>query len=185
MPLQRPRHLLSCAVLGTALLLSACGFQLRGTATEDIPLQELRLSVQDEYGQIHRALRESLISHGVRVTDSARYHLQLQEADSRRSLGNASRGGPIERELRSELTYVISNRDGRLLLGPETLTAQRSYGADRNNVTGNTEEEQLLRNEMHQELIRQLVLRLSHVSPAALEAREQALDGSGQPAPTR
>src|SRR5690606_35793925 len=93
--------------------------------------------------------------------------------------------GPIERELRSELTYVISNRDGRLLLGPETLTAQRSYGADRNNVTGNTEEEQLLRNEMHQELIRQLVLRLSRVSPAVLEAREQALDGSGQPAPTR
>src|SRR5690554_8239714 len=70
MPLQRPRHLLSCAVLGAALLLSACGFQLRGTATEDIPLQELRLSVQDEYGQIHRALRESLINHGVRVTDS-------------------------------------------------------------------------------------------------------------------
>src|SRR5690554_8011722 len=83
------------------------------------------------------------------------------------------------RELRSELTYVISNRDGRLLLGPETLTAQRSYGADRNNVTCNTEEEQLLRNEMHEELMRQLVLLLSYASPAVLEAREQSLDVSG------
>src|SRR5690606_36458879 len=111
MPLQRPRHLLSCALLGAALLLSACGFQLRGTATEGIPLQETRQSVQHEVRQIHRALRDSLIIHGVQVTDSARCHLQLQEAASRRSVGNASCGGPIERELRSELTYVISNRD--------------------------------------------------------------------------
>lgn len=185
MPLQRPRHLLSCAVFGAALLLSACGFQLRGTVTEDIPLQELRLSVQDEYGQLQRALRETLVNHGVRVTDSARYHLQLHEADRRRSLGSASRGGPVERELRSELTYQISNNAGQVLLGPETLSAQRAYGADRNNVTGNTEEEQLLRNEMRQELIRQLVLRLSHVSPTALQAREQAMDDSGQPAPAR
>ena len=47
---------------------------------------------------------------------------------------------------------------------------------DTDNLTGTSEEEDLLRREMRDDLTRQLLFRLSSLSESELSAREEALD---------
>lgn len=54
-------------VMGLAVLLSACGFQLRGTSVTELAIKELDLSARNAYGQTVTQLRQVLISSGVNV----------------------------------------------------------------------------------------------------------------------
>ena len=177
MPLQRPRHLLSCAVLGASLLLSGCGFHLRGTSVDSVKLDELNVSARNSYGLTYQSVLEALQVNGVDVRSSAPYHLQLlDEHKERRAVTYTYRATPAEYELTSELTFQISDHQSRPLVGPETLSTQRVYVNDKDNLIGTSEEEALLHREMLQDLTRQLMFRLSSISASDLAAREQALD---------
>ncbi len=44
-------------VMGLAVLLSACGFQLRGTGTNELTVKELDLSARDAYGTTVKMLQ--------------------------------------------------------------------------------------------------------------------------------
>ena len=47
-------------VMGLAVLLSACGFQLRGTGTNGLSLKELDVSARNAYGETVTQLRQTL-----------------------------------------------------------------------------------------------------------------------------
>ena len=177
MRLQRPRHLLSCTILGASLLLSACGFHLRGSGVNNVTLDELHVSVQDRHSQTHQQVVEALQDSGVALRRSAPYHLQLLDEPRERRAVSYSRGSTsAEYELSHQLRFQVSNATGQVLVGPETLTTYRSYVSDRDNLVASSEEERLLQREMRQDLTRQLMLRLSRLSVEDLAARERALE---------
>lgn len=177
MRLQQSRHLLGCALLGASLLLSACGFQLRGTGGENISLDALHVSTEDNHSPTRVQIVERLQSSGVVVNSSARYELQLlAEPVERRAVSYARRSTPAEYELTHSLVYQIADRNGRALIGPETLTTRRAYAADQDNLVASGEEEALLQREMRQDLVRQLMFRLSRISSSDLANRERAIE---------
>jgi len=47
-------------VMGLAVLLSACGFQLRGTGTNELTIKELDVSARNAYGETVVQLRDTL-----------------------------------------------------------------------------------------------------------------------------
>lgn len=47
-------------VMGLAVLLSACGFQLRGTGTTELAIKELDVSARNAYGETVTQLRQTL-----------------------------------------------------------------------------------------------------------------------------
>lgn len=176
MRLQQSRHLLSCTLLAASLLLSACGFQLRGTGVDNMSLDALHVSAQDTHSPIRQQVLDALRSSGVAVRSSAPYQLQLlNESQFRRAVSSGSRSAPAEYELRRELVFQITNRAGQPLLGPETLTAQRAYVGDRDNLVASSEEEAMLQQEMRQDLTRQLMFRLSRISADDLAERNRGL----------
>ncbi len=175
--LKRPRQLLGCAVLGAGLLLSACGFQLRGTGVDNISLEEIRLTSNQLNNPTFDQLLSALQSEGVRVTDVADYHLQLiEDRHEQVALSYTGRASAAEVELRQHLTFRIMDTQGRVLIGPETLSTQRVYINDRDNIVGTGEEQELLRREMRRDMVRQVLFRLSALSESELSARERALD---------
>ena len=175
--LKRPRQLLSCAVLGAGLLLSACGFQLRGTGVDNISLEEIRLTSNQLNNPTFDQLLAALQNEGVRLTDGADYHLQLiEDRHEQVALSYTSRASAAEVELRQHLTFRIMDTQGRVLIGPETLSTQRVYINDRDNIVGTGEEQELLRREMRGDMVRQMLFRLSALSESELSARERALD---------
>lgn len=175
--LNHPRRLIGCILIGLSLALSGCGFHLRGTGVDSVQLDELQLSARNSYGELYRNIRQALRIDGVEINETAPYRLQLlEERLDKTAVTYTSRATPAEFELKTSLTFQISDDSGRALVGPATLRAERLFVNDTDNLTGTSEEEDLLRREMRDDLTRQLLFRLSSLSESELSAREQALD---------
>lgn len=153
-------------------LLTACGFQLRGTGSDDFALQELGLSARDAYGETVKDVRRMLESSGVRVHGGAPYQLVLVREDQRqRAASYTSAARSAENELSASLDYEV--RSGNLLLLADRLEVQKVYVHDANNLIGSDQEAQQLRVEMRRELVQQLAMRLQQLNPARLAKLEE------------
>lgn len=163
-------------VVGLAVLLSACGFQLRGTGTTDLAIAELDLSARDAYGDTVKMLRDALENSGVKVYTGAPYKLVLtSEQQSQRSLSYAGAGRSAEYELNNVLNYEIRGQNNLVLLD-DKLQVQKVYLHDGNNITGSDQESSEVRGEMRRDLVQRMMLRLQQLSPAQLDQLQQTAD---------
>jgi LPS-assembly lipoprotein len=167
-------------VIGLATLLSACGFQLRGTGDVQFALKELDVSAHNAYGETVKEVRDALQNNGVRVYPGAPYRLVLSnEQEDRRAASFTSSARTAEYGLTKTLAYEI--RGGKdLLLLSDKLEAQSFYTQDSNNLIGGDQEAAQARQEMNRELIQQLVLRLQQVTPQQLEQIQQSAEAKAQ-----
>ncbi|ATH80643.1 hypothetical protein CO724_05495 [Ectopseudomonas mendocina] len=163
-------------VIGLAALLSACGFQLRGTGDVQFALKELNVSARNAYGETVKELRDVLENNGVRVHAGAPYKLVLSnESENRRTASYSSGARTAEYELTLGLEYEIRGAQNLLLTGNK-LEVQNYYQQDDNNLTGSDQEAAQLRNELRREMIQQLALRLQQITPAQLDQLQQTAE---------
>lgn len=164
------------AVVGLALLLSACGFQLRGTGTTSFALQEISLQARDSYGETVQALEELLQNSGVRVTPDARYTLDLVREQSRqRTASYTTAARTAEYELTQILDYQIRGPQSTVLL-EDQVEVSKVYVHDSSNLISSDQEASQLRREMRRELLQQLSMRLRNITPAQLDQLQQTAD---------
>lgn len=167
-------------VIGLATLLSACGFQLRGTGDVQFALKELDVSARNAYGETVNQVRDVLQDNGVKVYPGAPYRLVLSnEQENRRAASFTSSARTAEYELTKTLEYEIRGSKDLLLIS-DKLEAQSFYTQDGNNLIGGDQEAAQIRQEMNRELIQQLVQRLQQISPAQLEQLQQTAEAKAQ-----
>ncbi|HSX71212.1 MAG TPA: LPS assembly lipoprotein LptE, partial [Pseudomonas sp.] len=160
-------------VIGLAVLLSACGFQLRGTGSAEFALKEIDLQARNAYGDTVKQLRQLLENSDVKVHNGAPYLLLLaNEQETQRTASVTSSARSAEYELTTHLDYEIRGEKNMLLLR-DKLEVQRVYVHDENNLIGSSQESAQLRQEMRRELIQQVSLRLQLLTPARLEQLQQ------------
>ena len=160
-------------VIGLAALLSACGFQLRGTGDTSFAITEIDLQARNAYGDTAKQLRQLLENSGVQVHNGAPYRLFLaNEQESQRTASRTGSARSAEYELTTELDYEIRGEKNLLLL-QDSLEVQSVYVHDGNNLIGSGQESAQLRKEMRRELVQQMALRLQLLSPARLEQLQQ------------
>jgi len=163
-------------VMGLAVLLSACGFQLRGTGTTELAIKELDLSARNAYGETVTQLRQVLQSSGVKVYVGAPYKLVLtREQESQRSLSYAGAGRSAEYEMTTVLNYDIQGQNDLTLLS-DKLQVQKVYIHDGNNLVGSDQESLEVRKEMRRDLVQNMMLRLQLLTPAQLDQLQQTAD---------
>lgn len=163
-------------IVGLAALLSACGFQLRGTGDVQFALKELSVSARNAYGETVEQARAVLENNGVRVHAGAPYQLVLSnESENRRTASYNSGTRTAEYELRMGLEYEIRGAQN-LLLTSDSLEVQNYYQQDDNNLTGSDQEAAQLRGELRRELIQQLAQRLQQITPAQLDQLQQSAE---------
>ncbi|KIH81563.1 LPS assembly lipoprotein LptE [Pseudomonas batumici] len=167
-------------VMGLAVLLSACGFHLRGTGTNELTIKELSVSARNAYGDTVKQLTQVLENSGVKVYNGAPYKLVLtDEQDTQRDATYSGSGRNAEYELNTALYYEIrGDHDRQLLTGK--LQVQKYYVHDGNNITAGDTEATQLRKEMRRDLIQQMVLRLQLLTPAQLDALQQTADAKAK-----
>jgi LPS-assembly lipoprotein len=160
-------------IVGLAALLSACGFQLRGTGDTQFALKELNVTARNAYGETVQQLRDVLQSNDVKVYAGAPYTLVLSnESENRRSASYNSGARTAEYELVMALEYQIRGAQN-LLLTSNRVEVQNYYQQDDNNLTGSDQEAAQLRNELRRELIEQLAQNLQQITPAQLDQLQQ------------
>ncbi|KZN18007.1 MULTISPECIES: LPS assembly lipoprotein LptE [Pseudomonas] len=163
-------------VMGLAVLLSACGFQLRGTGTTELAIKELDLSARNAYGETVTQLRQVLESSGVKVYSGAPHKLVLtDEQESQRILSYAGAGRTGEYQMTMVLNYDIRGQSNLPLLS-DKLEVQKVFIHDGNNLVGSDQEANDARKEMRRELVQRMMLRLQQMSPTQLEQLQQTAD---------
>lgn len=163
-------------VMGLAVLLSACGFQLRGTGTTELAIKELDLSARNAYGETVTQLRQMLEGSGVKVYSGAPYKLVLtDEQESQRILSYAGAGRTGEYQLNSVLSYDIRGQ-GNLPLLSDKLEVQKVFIHDGNNLAGSDQEASDVRKQIRRELIQRMMLRLQQLTPTQLDQLQQTAE---------
>ena len=167
-------------IVAMATLLSACGFQLRGTGDADFAIKEIDLQARNAYSDTVKALRQLLENSGVKVHNGAPYRLVLSnEQQEQRTASYTSSARGAEYELTTKLDYEIRGSKNMMLL-KDQLEVQNIYVHDGNNLTGSTQESDQLRDEMRRDLVQQLSVRLQLLTPAQLEQLQQEAEARAQ-----
>lgn len=158
-----------------SVMLTACGFHLRGTKEAQIDIKDMSVSAGDRYGTFVKELRERLKQEGVQVHDDAIYKLSVTEHWNSRnvSFSNSMRGNEIERIL--DLKFRIHGT-GNLLLVEESVEARGVYNNDTNNIVGSELEEERINAQVRSSAIDLMMYRLQAISSADLEKLQQAAE---------
>lgn len=162
---------LSATVLFTAccLLLSACGFHLRGSADIAEPLRQLTLKTPERSrSQLAPILRRQLEANGVSVNQGAGYLLTIvSEKRSRREATLGADADIDEYELTTKVNFIVKDPQGEIVL-ERNIEAERTYDYDTDAETASNAQEAQLYTEMDRQLANQILRLYTHVKPTTL-----------------
>ncbi|MBI5462248.1 MAG: hypothetical protein HY941_08705 [Gammaproteobacteria bacterium] len=160
----QPNRAAVFVIMLTALLLTACGFHLRGDVKLAAVLNKVYIEGNDPYDPLVRELTRSLTTTGAAVVaeskDATAVLQILKNSGSRRVLSVSSAGKVREYELYQTLEFKVRDAAGRELLAPQRLELTRDYLFDKEDVLGKSSEEEMLRRDMRRDLVRLAMLRL-------------------------
>jgi len=144
-------------LLIATLLITSCGFQLRGNAEVPTAMRELALQMPAGRSALRLELSRTLRSNGIELAAAAPYSLQiLKEKQGRRVASLDERVKADEYELRTEVHFQVTQGD-KFLIAPTTVRTERVYTYDADAITAENEQEALLRREMQQDISRQIL----------------------------
>tara|TARA_B100000941_G_scaffold90768_1_gene62872 strand:+ start:168 stop:656 length:489 start_codon:yes stop_codon:yes gene_type:complete len=132
-----------------AMLLSGCGYQLRGNI--DLPSDLKQVSVvSQKYSDLVRNISQRFSNSDIKVVNKSDRNLYrvkiVSEVFNRRQLSINISGRVNEYELIYNVTYQISGPDEKSK--EETLSLYRDYSFDENNIMGNADREAQIKKEM-------------------------------------
>ncbi len=152
-------------VVGFVVLLSACGFKLRGSVDLPPVLQDVYIESANPFTGMARAMRIELQTAGANVLedkDSATAILVIHhERSENRVLSVGSTGRATEYELYNEVGFSLRDREGKQLVKPQTLRQTGNLVFDENEVLGKISEAEGIHRQIRANLARQAIMRIS------------------------
>ncbi len=171
------RHILTLLLL---LVLTACGFHLRGAVQLSPALAEMTLRDARPATDVAPELRRALKSEGIRLSDSASLVLQVKaERYGKRVLSVNSSGGAQEYGLSYSVSFSLTGEAGAPWLAEQTVTVTRDLRFDANAVLGTGNEETQLKTEMRRDAVLQILRRLQKAKPLRASPLTPALSPKG------
>jgi LPS-assembly lipoprotein len=157
------------AGLAVALLLSGCGFQLRGE--QKLPFDTIFLNTPPNSAlgaTLSRQIRSGTETRTVAQASEATAVLEiLGEARDKDILTLNAQGRAVEYKLIYRLRFRLHDGKGREYIGPTELRAQRDISINDSQVLSKESEETLLYRDMQTDLVQQLLRRIAAVRPHA------------------
>jgi len=153
---------LTCGLVVT--LLSACGWQLRGSLALDNRIDRLLVQTEDRYSLMDQALRQRLEDSGVALAEnqaSASHILEVtRENRQTRIAGVGADALASAFEITLSTTFDLTLADGTPLGRNLTSSITRSFNASASSAGSGSREEELILEEMRRELAQQMLRRM-------------------------
>jgi LPS-assembly lipoprotein len=151
------------SLLGGAVALSACGFQLRGQ--QDYAFKRLAITggVPQMVARLERMVEGGSDTVIVKPYEKPEATLNLSEASGLRTLSLNAEGVVQEYELVYNLTYSLIGADGTLLIPPSSIALNRSMTYSDQYTLAKSQESTLLYTDMRNDAVDQLTRRLAAV----------------------
>lgn len=146
------------------MLLSACGFQLKGAVELPPEMAKTYIDASDRHSLFYRQLRSGLRNAGVEVVDSiadatATFAVR-DDSTGQRVLSVSARNVPREFEVYYTVSYAVDAQQ-KVILAARDQTVTRDYIWDETLVLGKEREEQILREAIVDDLVRVILIQLS------------------------
>jgi LPS-assembly lipoprotein len=154
-------------IFSLTILLTSCGFHLRGDTEMPMHLRTLAVMPDNPYEPLQRNIRRALRQADVEIVQSPTgvYSLNIDSAALTRSVMIIGTDGQAKQEeLIYTLVYTIKPPKGEPMKS-QTIKVQRILNVDYNRTLGQNLEENTLVNEMQFEVTAQLMRRLSVLKP--------------------
>ena len=148
-----------------AVSLSACGFQMRGSAALPEEMSVTFINSKRPWGSLMDDFAEALRTHHVTVTEDKSEATAVLEiiGDNREkdvlSVDNA--GKVLEFQLRQTIQFAVTTREKLPLLEPQTVTMTRDYLYSNTDVLSKEREEVVVRRALQRELVHLAMLRIT------------------------
>ncbi|WP_454785812.1 LPS-assembly lipoprotein LptE [Legionella sp. WA2024007413] len=149
------------------LLLSACGFHLRGMSNVPSWLSNVAIISENNDKQFVSILQSRLESSKIDVNpepSQAKYWLIIDEVDLHQqiiSIGAST--NPRQYTLTLNVAFVLKARSGQIIDTPGKISVSRELTLNNDRILGSKDEESILIGEMKQDAVTQIIYRLSHV----------------------
>ena len=149
-------------LLAATLLVAACGFQLRGTAT--LPFNSIFVEAPPTSvfaTQVRRAVRAGSGTHVTDQRERAEVILQVIREVQEKQILSLSGGGRVsEYELRYRVLFRLTDSKNREHIPASEIVLKRDFTFNDQQALSKEQEEQLLYRDMRSDAVQQLVRRL-------------------------
>jgi len=146
------------------LLLSGCGFKLRGAYQLPEAMQTTWVEAAQPKSDFIRSLKRGLKSSGVRLvddmSDNAAVLKIFSEKKSKRIISLDANGRAREYTLIYAVSFSVKALILEFEMPEQTVQIDRDFVFDTEDVLGNSREEAKLYQEMEQDIVRLILLRL-------------------------
>lgn len=160
-------------LLGAALLISGCGFQLRGAPPVAEALQPLSLECDGSVPyELCETVRQQLDDGGIKMAEpaDAAYRVKLNGfKQSRRASAIQLDASAAEYDLRQSLNVNVVSHDQVPVLADAEVRTSEIYSYDDTNVLAKRREEETIRETLHQRLAQQVIFRLAPLTDERLK----------------
>lgn len=151
----------------SALMLTGCGFHLRGEQPLAKALHSMYLQTSDPYGVLSHNLRQSLKMSSVVLTDKPEQAktilVILRDDTSQEFLGVSGTQQIRQYNLIATVSFELTDNKGRMLIAPQTLSATRTITVQSNQILGSSNEANLYFKQMQRSLASSIMYRLSSI----------------------
>jgi LPS-assembly lipoprotein len=149
-------------ILALALLLSACGYHLRGALELPAGLKNVYLAggspqLQEQFNSVMKLSSVPLASSP--ETAGIIVKIFNEDGSQRRVLSLNSQGAANDFELGYTFDYEVVDSKNKVLVARQPMEIKREYYNDQLAVLAKGNEEALIRNEMYQQAVRSIVNR--------------------------
>lgn len=163
-------------ILIAAALLSACGFQLRGSYS--LPWETLYIALPEfdpMRAEIKRNIEGATQTRIVTDQKEAQAMLVIVRNDAMRSiLSLDAKGNQREIQLTRVFAYSLQDAKGKALGPAGQIILQRDMGYDENLIYAKQGEEVMIQREMQEDLVQQLMRRLAAFRPDPVQPAPSA-----------
>lgn len=167
--MQKNRRLL-CLALASTVMLSACGFKLRGTVLgSDLPFKSIYIAVPESSplgNELRRYIRGSGELEIKPTPEGAEAILDItSEIREKVILSLNSQGRVREYVLYYHVTIRVRDSNNAVLLEPTQITLKRNISYNESQVLAKEAEEAMLYRDMQSDLVQQILRRLAAIKP--------------------
>ncbi len=162
---QAPRRL-ALVVLAAAMLLSACGWHLRGAGAGAVSLdgQALRLTAEMGQGDLSRAVRNALQVSGAKLVDSAEAKVPelvlVTENVSQRAKTITARTEVSEYEVVDQVTFRLLDAEGKPLIDTRTIRRSGVYSYQSTQVQVSESRRAQLTENLRRDIVSQILAQM-------------------------
>ena len=150
-------------------LLCGCGWQLRDAQVVPQSVGSVHIATQLADRDFVSELTRALNVYGVEAVSSAAaadYSVVIVNFRQNRHIGTLNASGRVaEYQLNEDVDFLIANATGTPLTALFTASVERSYEIEESDILSSENEERLVKREMREEIVRQILNRLK-VLPA-------------------